>query len=205
MLASRPNASPPKPPGEPTWEIARLFPEQGSWGEEEYLGMNTNCLLEFSHGYLEVLPMPTDSHQAMVAFLFKLLEAFAESKGLGKVRFAPLRVRLWDGKYREPDLVFLLAEHAARRGEKFWDSADLVMEIVSDDDRRRDVEIKRFEYAKAGIAEYWIVDPQQNQITVLRLDGGRYVEHALADKATKATSALLPGFSVEVTDVFKAE
>jgi Uma2 family endonuclease len=116
------------------------------------------------------------------------------------VLFAPLRVRLWRGKFREPDVVFMLREHAGRIGEKFWDRADLVMEVVSEDeeDRRRDLDTKRREYARAGIPEYWIVDPQEEQITVLRLAGKRYVLHGAFPRGAAATSHLLPGFTVDV-------
>ncbi len=48
---------------EPTWEIAELFPAQRTWSEDEYLTLDTNRLVEFSHGHLEVVPMPTFSHQ----------------------------------------------------------------------------------------------------------------------------------------------
>ena len=73
----------------------------------------------------------------------------------------------------------------ARIHEKFWEGADLVMEVVSDDDRRRDVVTKRLEYAKAGIAEYWIVDPQQATITVLKLADGKYLFTASSSRGNK--------------------
>lgn len=189
---------------EPTWEIAELFPAQGAWSEPEYLAMNVNRLLEYSHGRLEVLTMPTESHQDIVAYLYEMLVAFARTRKLGKARFAPLRVRLWPGKYREPDVVFMLAEHAARRHEQFWEGADLVMEVVSDDDRRRDVETKRFEYARAGIPEYWMVDPTPGRIIVLRLEGERYLVHGEFERGAQAQSALLAGFSVDVAAVFES-
>ena len=52
---------------DPTWEIAHLFPAQGAWSEEEYLDLPGNRLVEFSNGFLEMLPVPTTSHQALVA------------------------------------------------------------------------------------------------------------------------------------------
>ncbi len=195
---ARPNAD--EPSGEPAWEVARLFPDQGHWSEEEYLAINTNRLVEFSQGAVEVLPMPTTSHQLIALFLYRMLESFVSARELGTVLAAPLRVRLWPGKYREPDVVFLRAEHADRIGEQFWESADLVMEVVSDDDRRRDLEIKRREYAQAGIPEYWIIDPQQGRIIVLRLEQATYIEHGSFAKGDQATSALLPGFAVDVAE-----
>src|SRR5438445_1732306 len=91
---------------EPTWEVAYLFPTQGNWSEEDYLALGGNQLVEFSHGFLEILPMPTTSHQLLVVYLYRLVLAFTASRGLGTVLVAPLRVRLWRGKFREPDIVF---------------------------------------------------------------------------------------------------
>lgn len=190
--------------GEPTWEIARLFPNQGTWSEEEYLELNGNRLVEFSDGSLDVLPMPTMTHQLIVLWLYGKLSEFLLPKGLGRPLVAPFRIRLREGKYREPDVMLMLAEHASRMGEQFWEGADLVMEVVSDDDRRRDLELKRREYAEAHIPEYWIVDPQQSLITVVRLDGDRYAVHGEFRPGEQATSVLLAGFAVDVTAVFAA-
>jgi Uma2 family endonuclease len=184
-----------------TWEIAQLFPAQGHWSEEEYLALDTNHLIEFSHGQLEVLPMPTFSHQRLVALLYRLILGFVEERGLGVVMFAPLRIQLWSGKYREPDIVFMAAEHADMLGEQFWRGADLVMEVVSPDDPRRDTVTKRREYAQAGIPEYWIVDPAGASITVLTLSGQEYALHGEFVAAETATSLLLEGFTVDVDSV----
>ncbi len=189
---------------DPTWEIAQLFPAQGTWSEEEYLALPTNRPVEFSDGFLDFLRIPTTSHQALVAILYTLLSAYATPRDLGKTLFAPLRVRLWPGKFREPDLVFMLKAHLRRIGEEFWERADLVLEVVSGDpdDRRRDLVAKRREYGRAGIPEYWIVDPQQETISVLRLAGRRYVVHGSFTRGSEATSLLLPSFSVDVSAVF---
>jgi Uma2 family endonuclease len=188
----------------PTWEVAYLFPTQGEWSEEEYLALKGNRLVEFSHGILEVLPVPTMTHQLIVAHLYGLLLTFASARNLGPVLFAPLRVRLWRDKFREPDLVFMRKEHADRAGDEFWKGADLVMEVVSgdDEDRRRDLVTKRREYARARIPEYWIVDPREGRIAVLRLARGRYVVHGQFGKGDTATSRLLPGFAVDVREAF---
>ena len=185
-----------------TWEIAQLFPAQGQWSEEEYLALDTNRLVEFSHGQTEVLPMPTFSHQRLVAFLYRALAGFVEDKGLGIVMFAPLRIQLWRGKYREPDIVFMSTQHADRLAEQFWTGADLVMEVVSPDEPGRDLVIKRREYAQAGIPEYWIVDPTRKSISVLTLSGQTYALHGEFDEDAVATSVLLDGFTVNVGAVF---
>src|SRR5690349_13983866 len=93
--------------GEPTWEVARLFPRQGDWTEDAFLSLSTNRFVELNDGCLEVLPMPTALHQAIVRLLSRLLEEFVHKRKLGDVFFAPLPVRLWAGQFREPDVVYL--------------------------------------------------------------------------------------------------
>jgi Uma2 family endonuclease len=62
-----------------------------------------------------VLPLPTEEHQLIVAFLYEKVKAFVAPQGLGKVLFAPLSVQLWEEKFRQPDVIFMLAENAGRR------------------------------------------------------------------------------------------
>lgn len=193
-------------PDQPAWDVARLYPTQGHWTELEYLTLtnSTNHRVEFTAGTIEVLPMPTEAHQLIMVYLLYALGGFVSDNRLGLVLPAGIRVRLAEGTFREPDIVFMLAQHAQRRTNDYWNGADLVMEIVSDDpaSRRRDLEDKRKVYAAAGIPEYWIVDPQLERITVLKLEAEQYVEHGVFAPSNQATSALLPGFSVDVTAVF---
>src|SRR5262249_27538915 len=123
----------------------------------------------------------------------------------GLVLFAPLPVRLSAGEFREPDIVYLRPERAANlRGQP--DGADLGMEVVREgqENRERDLETKSQGYAEGGIAEYWIVDPQEHHISVLTLGGRTYKEHGVFGPGTQARSVLLPGFMVSVDDVFAA-
>lgn len=189
---------------EPAWDVARLFPSQGQWSEQEYLALPTNHLVEFSDGRVEVLPMPTTSHQRIVLYLYRLLASFLEVSGRGSVLTAPLPVRLWEGKYREPDVVVMLAEHEERIREQYWDVPDLVIEVVSPVNRAHDTEIKRREYAQAGIPEYWIVDPEEATITVLTLGVGEYVVDGAFAAGETVQSRLLSGFEVSVDDVWAA-
>lgn len=184
-----------------TWEIAYLFPQQGAWSQSEYLALDGNHLIEFVNGRLEFPSMPTMSHQKIVLLLSGLLLAFVNGNNLGTVLVAPMKVKVARRKFREPDVLFMHREHADRMGEDYWKGADLVMEVVSADpeDRKRDLVEKRDDYAAAGIHEYWIVDPEKQTITVLRLAGRQYVVHGEFRKGTVATSHLLPGFTVDVS------
>ena len=131
----------------------------------------------------------------------------SRSTALGTALAGPYRVRLWEGKYREPDVLFVAAKHASRLTENYCTGADLVMEVVSDGDEghRLDRETKREEYAKARIPEYWIVDPEQARITVLTLDGRSYKVAGEFSRGDQAESRVLPGFCVDVTSAITAK
>lgn len=183
-----------------------LAPLQGLWTEEQYLKLTdqSNHLIEFTDGVIEVLPMPTDSHQRMLGYLYRQLFTLIELLG-GIVRFAPLRVQVRPGKYREPDLLTVLQADDPRRQDGFWLGADLVMEIVGADRPERDTEEKPLDYAAARIPEYWIVNPLDETITVLSLVGDAYTEHGVFRRGETASSALLAGFAVRVDAVLDAE
>jgi len=190
---------------EPAWDVARLFPPQGGWSEEEYLRLPGNHLSEFDHGRIEVLTMPSELHQLLVAALYRALLGFVEPRGLGTALFAPFPVKLWEGKMREPDVLFMRREHAERRCASHWLGADLVMEVISPDDRRRDTEVKRREYALAGIPEYWLVDPEGPSVLVLALDTSTlsYREHGRFGSGDVATSPTIDGLALDVKSLFE--
>lgn len=181
-------------------------PPQGAWSEEEYLRLPGNHLTELDEGRIEVLAMPSELHQLLVAYRYPALLDFVTASGLGTVLFAPFPITLWEGKIREPDLVFMRREHAERRHQRYWVGADLVMEVMSPDDPKRDSEVKKSEYARAGIPEYWLIDPADQTITVLIPDSGadRYRVHGRYPSAQTARSPSLPGFEVEVQSLFSA-
>jgi len=192
--------------GDPTWEITELFPRQGHWSEAEYLLLQTNRLIELSNGKLEVLRLPTQSHQLILRSLYRLFDDFVTSHKLGLVLFAPLRVKLWDGTIREPDIVFMREANTDRRSDDYWTGADLALEVVSKFDPKRDLETKLHEYAEAGIPECWIVDPRNATITVFKLEsaGQRYAEVGVYKPGEFAASVLLEGLTIDVAAVFAA-
>lgn len=191
---------------EPAWAVATLFPNQGHWGEGDYfsLSRSSNRLVELADGHVQVLIMPTKSHQRLVLHLYNLLLAFVEPTRLGEVLVAPYPVRLREGKFREPDLLFVLASNLKRMQEQYSEGADLVMEVLSDDNRDHDLVTKRAEYQAAGIPEYWIVDHRDRKITVLTLRDNAYQIHVEGAPGQQIQSALLPGFTVDVAAVFQA-
>ena len=186
-------------------EYATLFSNQGAWSEQEYLALDINRRVEFNNGYLEVHDAPTDQHQAIIVYFIVILAEHARRFG-GVGRPACMRMCLWEQKYREPDIVLLRDRNSSLRRENYWNWADLAIEIVGQslEDRERDLVTKRIEYERAGIQEYWIVDPEQETVTVLSLSGDVYSEGDLFGRADVVKSLLLPELALPVAEILDA-
>jgi Uma2 family endonuclease len=183
-----------------------LAPLQGLWTEQQYLRLTeqTNHLIEFTDGAIEVLPMPTSRHQTILLLLYERFKTAVQPTG-GKVLVAPLRLRLRPGKFREPDILLLRSAGDPRYQDAFWLGADLVIEVVSPDRPERDTEEKVRDYAEAGIPEYWIVNPLDETVTVLTLEDQAYALHGIFHRGQRAISKLLDGFGIEVDEIFDAQ
>jgi Uma2 family endonuclease len=186
-----------------TVEISQLWPLQGDWTEEYYFALpDTNRLLELSEGVLIMPPHPTFAHQHTVGELYTSFKSFVKTRDLGVVLLAPLPVRLWMDLVREPDILFIARAHVDRINEQFVGPPDLVVEVISPSTRRTDRVDKFQEYARAGVDEYWIVDPEARTIEVFILQQGIYALLVKAGPGQKAYSQLLAGFEIGVDDVF---
>ena len=189
---------------EPTVELLDLFPSQGEWTETDYFKLpDTNHFVELSEGRLIIPEMLTDSHQKAVGRLFRAMDAFVAEDALGQVRIAPLPVRLWQGKIREPDVVFMTSAHEDRITEDYWGVPDLAMEVISKSTAQIDRSEKFIEYAQAGVVEYWLVDTEKQTIEVFTLEHGAYVLLGKWGISEIARSGLLPGFHVAVEQIVK--
>lgn len=193
--------------GQPAWALATLFPTQGAWTEEDYFRLETEHFVELVDGCIEVLPMPTWLHQRIVRWLSRRFEDWTNLHNHGEVLFAPLPLKLFAGTIREPDILIVQRLGQNSRLQKYPASALLVVEVVSEGktSRNRDLIDKRHDYAKAGIAEYWIVDPIERVITVLALNGNEYREHGRFPGDQIASSLLLTDFTISTNDVWALE
>lgn len=186
-----------------TQEIVTLFPAQGQWSEDDYFALpDSNHIVELSEGVLIMPPPPTDFHQGVNGKFYIYLDRFVSQQKLGIVRIAPLPVRLWEGKIREPDVLFLANEHKERRGEQFYGPPDLVMEVISPSTRKTDRRDKYQEYAQAGVSEYWLIDPRAKTVEVYFLEEGVYVSVGSYRVGEDAKSKLLNGFTVNLKKLF---
>jgi len=186
-----------------TLEVLELFPRQGKWTERYYFSLpETNRIVELSKGRLIITPAPTTEHQRISSNLYFLVRRYIQAKKLGEACYSPLDVRLWPDTIRQPDIVFMSNEHKDRITERYWGVPDLVMEILSESTEKGDRTDKFSEYEKAGILEYWIVDPFGRLIEVYVLDQNSYKMLGKWGTGEVAYSKVLAGFQAAVDDVF---
>jgi Uma2 family endonuclease len=149
------------------------------------------------HGVIYMAsPDNTDAND-LTAWLSTILRAFAEEKGLGKVYLLRVAYRLGKKYGPEPDIGFVPKKLEARRRRGYIAGPPaLAIEVVSPDSVARDYLQKRAIYEKAGVREYWILDPDQQRATFLVLRNKRYVE--VVPVAHLIRSTVLPGLVLDV-------
>jgi len=184
-------------------ELLSLFPRQGEWTEDDYFNLlpESNRIIELSEGRLIIPPSPTSLHQRACAQLTVLLGSYVRLHKAGEFVAAPMDTRLWKGKIRQPDIEFMSNEHLGRIKSALWGVPDLVMEVFSEGTITTDKEDKFQEYEKAGIREYWIVDPSEQTIEIYTLENGTYELFGKWHIGETAKSKLLDGLEVSVEDV----
>ena len=157
---------------------------------------------ELIEGELIMVPSPFTYHQRISRKLEFLLEDFVEKNKLGEIFYAPCDVHLGDNVV-QPDILFVSKEHfyvIAR--EEIKGAPDLVIEILSPATAERDRTIKRTLYARYGVREYWIVDPEKKTVEVLTLKKEGYETFGIYKMQDTLTSPLLSGLSINLTKVF---
>ncbi|MFB2837155.1 Uma2 family endonuclease [Floridanema evergladense] len=150
----------------------------------EYLNFDdgTDTWYELENGELVAMPPESDRNQRIASLLF----AFFLNQGISSYRLrigTEIVVSSLRATTRFPDLIVLSEELAtalegANRSTITLDMPPplLVVEVVSPGQEKRDYRYKRSEYGARGIAEYWIVDPMQQKVTVLEWVEGLYEE-----------------------------
>jgi len=188
--------------GQPTKEISRLFPNQGEWTEADYFSLpETNQIVELSEGRLIISPSPTSKHQKALGNLFVTLKIYIQSKKLGEAVMSPMDTRLYEGVVRQPDIAFMSNKHLSRITDRMWGVPDLVVEVLSKGTAKEDKEEKYHQYQRAGIPEYWIVDPIRKSIIIYTLENGVYELLGKWVAGEIAKSKLLDGFEVSTDDI----
>lgn len=180
------------------------WPAQGEWTYEDYRRLpDDGWRYEVIEGRLHMSPAPRPKHQRAVGRLHVAISRFLEQRELGEVYLAPIDVLLPGlASPVQPDLSFLRQDRLSAVTDQAIEGApDLVVEVLSPSnwftDRRDKFEV----YARAGVGEYWIVDPDQRTIEVFALRGQAY---GLVDKrgvGESVRSQVLSGLEVSIDEI----
>ena len=177
-----------------TYDDFLLFPDDGKRHE----------LIDGEH---YVTPSPNLKHQKISGSLHLLIASWLEHNAIGQIFYAPLDVVFSRFDVVEPDLLYMSNERAADvlTTANVQGAPELVVEIGSPGTRKRDETVKRRLYERAGVSEYWVVDPEIDVIRVYRrgAEGFGRPQELRAEASDTLTTPLLPGLSLPLSRVFR--
>jgi Uma2 family endonuclease len=158
-----------------------IGPPQGRWTYADYAALpDDGNRYEIIAGVLYMTPAPGIGHQSVSARMVTFLVTHVEFAGLGRVFAAPVDVELAPDTVVQPDIVVILSANLDRiTPSRIIGAPDLVVEILSPGTAGYDRREKQDAYARAGVGEYWIVDPGAQTVELLTLDQGRYRSHGV--------------------------
>ncbi len=155
-------------------------------------------------GKLYMAPAPNRFHQVISGNLEFILRTYLKHKPLGKIYDAPFDVHLSDVNVYQPDMLFLAKEHYALETQQGLRGApDLVVEILSPKTADLDVGVKREVYARCGVEEFWVIDPENLRISIFRLQENAETPVMVVGSSGEWSTCLLPGLVISAEDVFR--
>lgn len=177
-----------------TYDDFVLFPDDGQRHE----------LIDGEH---YVTPSPNRKHQQVSGSLHLLIAGWLEHRPIGQIYYAPFDVVLSRFDVVEPDLLYVSNERAGEvlTAANVQGAPELVVEIGSPGTRTRDETIKRRLYERAGVAEYWLVDPELDTVRVYRREADRFARavELSAGAGDVLTTPLLPGLELPLSRIFR--
>ncbi len=175
---------------------------------EDYLNIPGDDRYELINGELTLVSSPNEAHQGISVRLLLDMGGFIMNGDLGRIYHAPFDILLTEpnGSLNvvQPDLIFVSREREdIITPANIQGAPDLLVEILSPSTRRLDMTTKLELYARHGVREYWIADPDAQTIAVMLLKDGQYQtagEYGVRDTLTSPT---LEGFSVSLENIFR--
>ncbi len=169
----------------------------------DYLQLPEDKRYEILEGELYVVPAPNTRHQRISLRIQTALVRQLVEKDLGELLSAPYDVVLSEENVVQPDILFVRKARLSLIGEQNLPAApDLIVEILSPGTRKKDLAIKRKIYARFGVQEYWIVDPEANRLEVLKWMESGYITVGIYGTADRLLSPLLPEIDIPIAALF---
>ncbi|MBA3450430.1 MAG: Uma2 family endonuclease [Chloroflexia bacterium] len=175
----------------------------GAWTYEDLVALpDDGHRYEIIEGELYEMPAPNMIHATVVANLIAMLIPLVTRLG-GRWYTAPLDVFFQGADPVQPDIVVIFPGWSGNLPLRGVEGApDLLIEVLSPSNRGHDLLTKRSLYARAGVREYWLVDPDARTLEILALD--RDALHLVSSTSGKEIpeSPLFGSLSVTVDVMF---
>ena len=139
---------------------------------EDYLRLPDDQRVELIDGVFYDMAAPTTIHQSIAGFLHKkFLDFVMANKGPCFPFISPVDVQLDcdDKTVVQPD-VLVVCDRTKYKNGRVFGAPDLVIEVLSPSTRRKDMQLKMYKYAGAGVREYWMVDPEKKLVVQYDLE-----------------------------------
>lgn len=170
---------------------------------EDYLLTEEGKRYELIDGDLLMTPAPNVEHQDISKDLLIILYNQLERKGFGKVFASPIDVVLSNTDVVQPDVLFISKERMnIITKQNIQGAPDLVIEILSEGTEKRDLVFKRKLYHRAGVKEYWIVDPEKRTLEILVHEPDDYASRAVYSGDATVASPAFSQLSFSLSAVF---
>lgn len=170
---------------------------------EDYRTLPRDVRAELIGGELYMTPAPTPAHQDVVLQLARYLADYADRTGSGRAFVAPVDVYLPTGDVVQPDLILVAKTGRAQVTDCIAGVPDLLIEVLSPFNAERDLVVKRHLYARNEVPAFWIADPMEGSIQLLRLGGDGYRPEAYFHGDADLTTAFFPGLRVPLATIFR--
>ncbi len=144
---------------------------------DDYYALPDEQRVELIDGVFYDMAAPSSLHQLILLQLSHLFDDCAEQHNMPcVVLMAPFDVRLDRDNYTmvQPDLMVICSEQDYLHMKRLEGAPDLAVEILSPSTRSKDMILKLYKYEKAGVREYWIIDPEHRTVTVHFFDTDHY-------------------------------
>ena len=143
------------------------------------------------------------AHQRIIGGLYFSLQSVIEVGGTGELLMAPFDVYIDEHNTFQPDLLFVSAERQRILNERgAMGAPDLVVEVLSESTRRRDIEVKLPVYARNGVREMLAVDLTTETIAKYVGDGQFMTLERVYNAEDVLTSEMMPGVAIELGPIF---
>jgi Uma2 family endonuclease len=155
-------------------------------------------------GDLYMAPSPNRFHQDISRNLEVILANYLSTHPIAVLYDAPFDVYLTDIDVFQPDLVVVLNENRGILTDAGAEGApDLVVEVLSPKTRQLDLANKKRIYARVGVKELWIIDPEEKEVAVYRFDRDTTDPVATLAGESAVSSPLLPDLKIALPDIFR--